>query len=189
MIDKIEQYAALKFGDDKQAAAEFIEGFTKEAGILDGMLGAATGQPVPSGKPDIPPRAPDTLQHTILKGMGTSLGQGLGGLAITGSLTGLGTMYNKVHNMALHSKFLQALERAYQSNRILKEAPREKVMQYAETIFRFAPNISTDSNILSSVLANAIHGEGIYPDTIKMLTDIEDKYMGNSGFNPKMYSK
>lgn len=178
----------LKFAGDEAAVAEFVEGFKKEANFVDGMLGAAVGQPTPDPKKGLG-RPADTLQHTILKGMGTSFGAGIGGMLVTSAITGAGTLYNSVHNKALHSKFLQALYRAVESNTILKQAPREKVSQYAETIFRFAPNISTDSNILSSVLANAIHGEGIYPDTIKMLTDIEAKYMDNSGFNPKTYSK
>ncbi len=187
MIDKIEQYAMLKFAGDKEAVAEFIAGFTehtKEAGIFDTMLSTPVGQAAKGAV-----READTMQHTILKGMGGTIGQGVGSLLVTAGIASAGNMVNSVKGMALHSKFLQSLERAYQTNRILKEAPKEKVLQYAETIFRFAPNISTDSNILSSVLANAIHGEGIYPDTIKMLTDIEAKYLDNSSFNPKMYSK
>ncbi len=187
MIDKIEQYAMLKFAGDKEAVAEFLEGFSKEASFLGGMLNAPVGQPIDPKKLGL--KEPDTLQHTIIKGIGGTLGQGIGNLAVTAGIAGAGNLFNSVKGMKLHSQFLQALEKAYQTNRILKEADKEKVLQYAETIFRFAPNISTDSNILSSVLANAIHGEGIYPDTIKMLTDIEAKYMDNSAFNPKMYSK
>jgi hypothetical protein len=187
MIENIEKYAKLKFPNDDQAVAEFIEGFTaftKEAGFLDGMLNQPTGQSSKGAA-----READTIQHTILKGIGSTLGSGIGNLMVTAGIATAGNMVGSVKNMALHSKFLQALERAYQSNRIIAAEPKEKVLQYAETIFRFAPNIATDSNILSSVLANAIHGEGIYPDTIKMLTDIEAKYLDNSGFNPKTYSK
>lgn len=177
MIDKIEQYASLKFGDDKEAIAEFVAGFTKEASMLESMLKSKTDN------------KGENIQTTVLKGIGSTVGQGVGNLLVTAGIASAGGMINSVKGMALHSKFLQALERAYQTNTILKQAPKEKVLQYAETIFKFAPNISTDSNILSSVLANAIHGEGIYPDTIKMLTDIESRYAENTSFNPKTYSK
>lgn len=187
MIDqnKIKEYALLKFAGDEKATEEFVEGFMKESGILDKALASAT-----SGGFDIQKggKHPDTLAQTINKGFGSSMGQGLGSLAIAAGTASIGSMYNRVHGMALHSKFLQALERAYQGNRILKESSKEKVLQYAETVFKFAPNVATDSNLLSSILANAIHGDGIDPMTIKTLTELEGRYSDNTTFNPKTYS-
>lgn len=185
MIDpnKIRQYGMLKFAGDKQAVEHFVDGFMKEAGLMD-ILSTATGGG--SGQGGIRPA--DTLGQTITKGFGSSMGQGLGSLAVSMGTTSVGSLYNSVKGAALHSKFLQALERAYQGNRILKESPKEKVLQYAETIFKFAPNVATDSNLLSSILANAIHGDGIDPMTIKTLTDLEKVHEGNVTFNPKNYT-
>lgn len=189
MLDKVEQIAMIKFAGDKEAVDHFMDGFIKEAGILDSMLSRPVSQITPASNPSGKDRLPDTLGQTITRGIGQSFGQGLGTLAVTAGVTSVGSLFRSVNNMALHSKFLQSLERAYQGNRILKEADREKVMQYAETIFKFAPHVATDSNILSSVLANAIHGEGIYPDTIKMLVDLEGKFTDNATFSPKQYSR
>lgn len=184
MIDKIEQYAMLKFAGDKEACAQFVEGFTKKANFLTTMLNQSTSPASAGGS-----KPAETFQHSIFKGMGGALGQGLGGLAVTAGVTSVGSLIGSVQNAALHSKFLQALERACQSNRILRDNPRERVLQYAETIFKFAPNLATDSNVLGSIVANAIQGEGVYPDTIKMITDIESRYVENKSFNPKTYSK
>lgn len=188
MLDKVEQIAMIKCAGDKTAVAHFMDAFVKEAGILDKMLNQPVGQPVPGAHKDMT-RQPDTLGHTIARGIGQSFGQGLGNLAVTAGVSSVGSLYRSVNNMALHGKFLQALERAYQGNRILKEADKEKVMQYAETVFKFAPNVATDSNLLSSILANAIHGEGIDPMTIKTLTDLEGKFTDNATFSPKQYSR
>lgn len=185
MLDKVEQIAMIKFAGDKTAVAHFMDGFTKEAGVLDRMLNTPTGQPTAFDKT----KSPDTLGNTITRGIGQSFGQGLGNLAVTAGVSSVGSLYRSVNNTMLHSKFLQALERAYQGNRILKEADKEKVLQYAETVFKFAPNVATDANLLSSILANAIHGEGIDPMTIKTLTDLEGKFTDNATFSPKQYSR
>jgi hypothetical protein len=185
--EKIVEYAMEKFAGDQEACEAFIDGFMKEASandVLKSFLNAHTSAGTTQGNV----RPPETMGHTIARGVGNSMGQGLGSLAVGLGATAAGSMFNVAKNMALHSKFLQALEQAYKTNRILAQEDREKVLRYAETIFKFAPNIATDANILSSVLANAIHGEGIYPDTIKMLTDIEARYSGNTTFNPKSYT-
>ena len=47
MIDNIEKYAELKFGSDKEAIADFIEGFAahvKEANFLEDMVAIARKQ-------------------------------------------------------------------------------------------------------------------------------------------------
>ena len=185
MLDKVEQIAMIKFAGDKTAVSHFMDGFVKEAGLLDKMLGAPVGQPAAIGKT----READTLGQTITRGIGQSFGQGLGNLAVTAGVTSVGSLYRSVHNMALHDKFRQALYRAVEGNRILREADKDKVIQYGETVFKFAPNVATDSNLLSSILANAIHGEGIDPMTIKTLTDLEGKFTDNATFSPKQYSR
>jgi hypothetical protein len=194
MLDKVEQIAMIKFAGDETAVAHFMDGFVKEAasnqpGFFEKMFNAPTGQVTPGANPNARDRQPDTLGHTLIRGIGQSLGQGIGTLAVTAGVSSVGSLYRSVNNSMLHSKFLQALERAYQGNRILRESDREKVQQYAETVFKFAPNVATDSNLLSSILANAIHGEGIDPMTIKTLTDLEGKFTDNTTFSPKQYSR
>jgi hypothetical protein len=187
MLEKVRQMGMLKFAGDQKACDVFVESFAghlKEAGMLDGMLNLPTGQSSSANQA----RQADTAAHAITKGLSTSLGQGLGGLVMSLGTTTAGTLYNTVRNQALHSKFLQALERAYRNNRILTESPKEKVLQYAETIFKFAPNVATDSNLLTSILTNAIHGDGIDPMTIKTLTELEGRFTDNTTFNPKSYS-
>jgi hypothetical protein len=177
MLDLIKQYAMEKYAGDETAVAEFVEGFSKEAGSMSSFLGKQIGG---AGKSE-------NVGDSLLKGFTSQMGKSLGGMAMGLGATGLGTLYNSAKEMNLHGIFLQALERAVQSNRILKESPKEKVLHYANTIFKFAPNVATDSNLLSAILANAIHGDGIDPMTIKTLTELEGRYRDNTSFSPKTY--
>ena len=97
--------------------------------------------------------------------IGEAAGKGLMGIGLGLGLHGLNAATSHVANMGLHSDFLKALTHAVQSNPVLKNADEAKVLQYGETIFKFAPHIAGDANLLSSILANAVHGEGIDPMT------------------------
>lgn len=162
-----------KFAGDTNAVKEFVEGFAKAASFLSASRGSGTNT--------------KSMGDEVVLGMGEAIGKGMGSLGLALGATAIGTLYGAAKDMNLHNLFLKALERAVNSNTILKEASKERVIQYAETIFKFAPNVATDANLLSSILANAVHGEGIDPMTIKTLTELESKYKDNRSFSPKTY--
>jgi hypothetical protein len=168
-LNKVYQLGLEKFAGDQKQAVEFVEGFAKEAGFMDVLKGNADGN-----RGFIP---------SIMEGAG----KGLGGALVSGVVGALGSAATSIGNGSLHNKFMMALEHAINTNPLLKSAKREKVIQYAESIFKFAPHVSTDTNILSSILANAVHGEGIDPLTIKTLVDLESKFKDNTTFSPKSY--
>lgn len=176
MIDlhKVYQLGLEKFAGDQKLATEFVEGFVKEAGLpsMSELFYSKSGDGRTSG-----------MLGSILDGAG----KGLGGALVSGAVGILGSAASSINNGSLHNKFMVALEHAIHTNPILKNAKREKVIQYAESIFRFAPRVAGDTNLLSSILANAIHGEGIDPLTIKTLVDLESKFKDNTTFNPKSY--
>lgn len=172
MLEKIKELGLEKFAGDETQANAFVEGFTKE--ILEK---SAAGHHV-SG--------PDALKEFV-NGFAGNVGKGFGGLVVSTGVTALANAFGATASSLTRTKFLKALEQAIASNRLLQEAPKAKVIQYAETIHKFAPQVSTDPNLLSSVLANAIHGEGVDPQTIKSLTDLEGRFRENSSFTPKTY--
>lgn len=187
MFEQVKQYAMEKFAGDESAVADFMDSFskevmTKEAAKYIDDANKTLGNRIVGGSSH-----QETTVDNMLKGFTGEMGKSLGGMAIGLGATALGTLYNSARDMNLYGKHLQALLRAYEANPILKETPKEKVKQYAETIFKFAPNVATDSNLLSSILANAIHGEGIDPMTIKTLTELEASYKKNTTFSPKTY--
>jgi hypothetical protein len=198
MLEQVKQLAMEKFTGDAAQADAFVNSFVKEAMATKGPAGP-TGRPY--GSPYTNPAAvihgsptgggsklnKDSLKGSMLMGLGGELGKGLGGLLISGGVAGIGAAARMINNDSLHTKFLSALERAISSNRILRESNKEKVHQYAETVFRFAPNVSTDTNILTSVLTNAIHGESMDPATLKMLVELEGRVSDNNSFSPKTY--
>lgn len=172
MLNKIAQLGLEKFAGDQKLASEFVRGFVKEAlsmpqagSLGHHMLGEASG------------------------GLASAIGKGLGATGVALGIAGIGAAVNAVSSSSLHTKFLTALESAVQKNTVLRQADPERVHQYAETIFKFAPNVATDPNLLSSILANAIHGDGIDPMTIRTLSDLEGRYSENKSnvFSPKKY--
>lgn len=172
MLNKIAQVALEKFDGDAQLAGEFVKGFVKQA------LSMPT---------------PGSLGHRMVGeaagGLASAFGKGLGATGVALGLAGVSAAVNAVSAGSLHTKFLESLESAVQKNVVLRQADPDKVHQYAETVFKFAPNVATDPNLLSSILANAIHGDGIDPMTIRTLSDLEGRYTENKSniFSPKKY--
>jgi hypothetical protein len=186
MLNEVQEYAMEKFAGDISQVKDFMDGFIKEAAPVSPLS--------PSGRnPDLEQEKFDFEQRnkgpygSLRNGFMGEAGKGLGGLLLSLGIGGAGVLYKKINRGNLHVQFLASLEKAIAGNHIIHEAPRDKVMQYANTLFRFAPNVSTDVNVLTAVLTNAIHGDGIDPMTIKTLTDLEGRYAENDSFSPKTY--
>lgn len=189
MLEQLHKCAMEVCGNDETLLGHFYDGFLKSAGAPDfyqswlnsgAALGAGAGAVSGGSK----------LVGNFQKGLMEAFGKGAAGLGIGLGVHGISTAARSINDASLHTKFLSALEKAMSSNVVLKDADKQKVAQYAETVFKFAPHVATDSNLLSSILANAIHGEGIDPMTIKTLGDLEARYLENrSGnlFSPKAY--
>jgi hypothetical protein len=184
MLNKVRQYAMEKFAGDKNLAEDFVKGFAKEA--MSTPRPQTMAQELKDAATHMERKTKDGL-GPARSGFMNEVGKGMGNLVLTLGIAGVGKVYNNISMDRLHTKFLAALEKAIQSNHLIGEADRSKVMQYANTLFKFAPNIATDVNVLTSVLSNAIHGEGIDPATIKALTDIEGRFAENDSFSPKTY--
>lgn len=170
-VELIKLAAAEHYGE--KDAADFVRGVTetleKDAGVMDSVANWANGQ---SG----------TIGNTFSEGVGRALGTGLVGGVIGLASSAAGSIGGQIDRL----KFLKALEQAIQINRVLQSEDKAKVMSYANTVYKFAPHVACDPNILASVLAGTIHGEGIDPTTIKMLVEMENKYAqtkGVGGFN------
>lgn len=158
-----------KYAGDTEKAKEFTIGFMKEAA-----------------------RVPLTFSGEMFKGMAGGLGAGVAGLGLGLAIHGVSSAFNSASTANLHAKFQKALETAIRSNTLLEHADRSKINSYAETVFKFAPHVAIDVNMLSSILANAVHGEGLDPMTIRTLTDLEARVQEtrkNSLFSPKAYTK
>jgi hypothetical protein len=193
MLDNIKAYALEKYAGDEAAADEFVNGFVNQV-VLKKMEKSATDvntlfDNIKSiGKGIYGVRASkDTFGGSLMQGVGQAVGKGLGSALMFAGAAGLGSAASIVANNNLHTKFLSSLEKAISSNRIIREANKDRVRQYAETVFKFAPNVAADANLLSAILANAIHGEGIDPMTIKTLTELESRYRDNTAVNPKTF--
>lgn len=154
----------------------FMEGFEKQAAGYDFLTKALPVAAEAAGgflaKSDWP---------SAVAKVGIGLAGGLVGALI---IKGLNSSGGYLSNNTLKSKFDFALTQVKNNNKIVKNANPVKVQSYANTLFTFAPNVASDPNLLSSLLANAILGEGVDPITIKSITDLEGRYKENHASSP-----
>lgn len=124
-------------------------------------------------------------------GMGGTLGSrlaagaGAGAVMVGGSLAadaikGLASMaVNKVGQMygasSTRSAYEQAFRTALDSSEILQN-DKEKAKHMADTIFGFAPTVAGDANLLTNILTNSIHGDSMDLQTVRAVTELEEKY-------------
>lgn len=88
------------------------------------------------------------------------------------------------------SKFDKVLAEVLQTNEMLKGADPAKIQSIAQSIFRLAPHVATDPNLLSTVLQNQINNSSGFDLKIgRELVDIEDKIRNrnNLGLKPKEF--
>lgn len=173
---ELRKKAEKLFPSDEKSSNQYVDGFiTKVASILDKSFGE------------------HTLGDSFMaRGVAQAAGKALvGGVAAAGFATLMGAV-NAVKSHALYNKYLQALDEATKASPILRSADKQKLLSFGNTIFKFAPHVATDSNVLETVMTNAIHGNSLDPMTIKMLTELEGRYSESKGkagtmFNPKSW--
>lgn len=168
VLEIVREEAGKRFSTEAEIDA-FMDGFEKQAGFGLFNSGAITQL---MGNPKV--------QEAAAKA-GFGLAAGLVGAAVVKGFNFSGAA---ITNNTLKSKFESSLTFVSNNNKIVKNANPTKVKSYANTLFSFAPNVSSDPNLLSSLLANAVLGEGIDPMTIKAITDLEGRYTENIAPKP-----
>lgn len=162
------------YPSDEKKSNEFVEGFiSKVANMLTDKLDQ------------------DSMVGNFLgRGLAQNVGKAIAGGVVGAGFASLMGAVNVVKSHALYNKFLQALDEASKTNAVLRASDKRKLVNFGNTIFKFAPHVATDSNMLAHVLSNAIHSDSLDAMTIRMLGDLESRYQtnrGESNFNPKMW--
>ncbi len=191
----LKKLAMEQHGLSEEEAGYMIEGFVKEAALGDKIDAGRLSQPAGGSLPELNYRSIAThtwddknMAGEFATNVAKSLGGGVGSLLLNGAVTGGMKLFNTASHTHEYYKFTQALKRVIETNRLVKNADREKVMSYADTLFKFGPHVASDANLLSQLLSNAIHGEGIDPNTIETVTRLEERYTGKRGFQPKNFT-
>lgn len=110
--------------------------------------------------------------------MGTAA-LGVGGALASGAISGLASMaVNKVSKgfgmSSNRAAYDLALQKAIRNSEILQNDP-QKAKMMGDSIFGFAPTVAADSNVLTNILVNAIHGDSIDLQTIRAVAELEEK--------------
>lgn len=176
-VNQLRAEAQEKMGFTDEQADAFVEGFIKEAGVFDYVT--RSGEKDSNGH----------LGQDIVKGIGDSFGKSIGGgignLAVNSLVGGVANLVGSARSSMLHRTFTESLKTVIENNRIVRNADRNKVMSYAATIYKFAPHVASDVNLLSQLLSNSIHGEGVDPTTIETITRLEERLNKDTSFKPK----
>lgn len=103
---------------------------------------------------------------------------GVGAAALMGAgLIGISKVVNRTVTQPIaYSKFKAAVEQAIQKNQVLQHADKARVHAIADSIFKYAPNAGADANLLSSILSNAVMMDGIDPQVVQSLVNLEKTY-------------
>lgn len=179
MLEKIKELGLEKFAGNEELADQFVAGFIahvmieKEAQEVEQLQKEAAG-----------PQQQD-ITADYLKGMATEAGKSSAGFVSNMAVNALIGGYRTVVDQFRYQRFLKALHQAIANSHVLREHDNKKVLKYADTIYRFAPMVAVDPNLLQSVLTNAVLGDGIDLMTIKSLTDLQGRYRENGAMNPK----
>lgn len=109
------------------------------------------------------------------------LGVGAGLIAATKAVGAISRQIDK-------NKFEAAYRQALSTNKMLDGEDPVKLRSLADTIFRLAPHVACDPNLLSTVLQEQIKNfNGMTTQKARELVDLEDKISGRSSnsFKPK----
>ena len=109
------------------------------------------------------------------------LGVGAGLIAATKAVGAISRQIDK-------NKFEAAYRQALSTNKMLDGIDPVKLRSLADTIFRLAPTVACDPNLLSTTLQAQIHdAQGMSTKVARELVDLEDKISGRSSnsFKPK----
>lgn len=174
-VNQLRAEAKEQMGFTDEQADAFVEGFIKEASV---------GMPATVGGKE-PWSAATSITHGIVDNFARNIGGGLGNLAVNTLVGGVANLVGSARDSMLHRNFTESLKTVIENNRIVRNADRNKVMSYADTIFRFAPHVASDVNLLSQLLSNSIHGEGVDPTTIETITRLEERLGKDTSFKPK----
>jgi hypothetical protein len=170
-FELIEEIANKRFSGNSEAKDAFMEGFLKEAAVQGAFN---FGTPIGTAIREF------ITNPNVAKPLAT-LGVGmLGAMAAKGVISAIGARANS----QARARFESALAQAMQGNKLVRSADPQKVKNYAETIYKFAPTVAGDPNLLAYVLANVVQGEGIDVTTIKTLTDLEGRVKDNASPSP-----
>lgn len=108
----------------------------------------------------------------------------LAGLGVGAAASAVGAISKGMNR----GKFETALRLAISRNAVLQHADQERVKSLADSIYATAPTVSTDPNILGQVLANAIRGENLDIQTVKMLAELESRRTQGPGLTVRNFS-
>jgi hypothetical protein len=169
MLEKLRAIAMEKFASTDEVDA-FMEGFEKQAFL---------------GMTEVNSKLVSTDFTRSLGSGAAKVGLGLGAALLGAAIvTGISRGAGAVSSYTLRNKFDLALAQVMSSNKIVKGANPSKAREYGETLFKFAPHVASDPNLLNSILANAVLGEGIDAMTIKTLVELEGRVKENSQVTP-----
>lgn len=164
--------------------------------VAPGLTKSAYVQIVDEMMAHLPQHEEEFEKFAAAGGFGNALAEGAGsaiGKATIAALAGAG-LYG-IHNAmrssdinALRPRFEQALSQIMSGNdsasQMIRSYDKNKVKSFAETIFSYGPHVAADINVLKTLLANALSGDGLDPSTLRSIQELERNRKELSSWKP-----
>lgn len=164
--------------------------------VAPGLTKSAYVQIVDEMMAHLPKHDEEFEKFAAAGGFGNALAEGAGtaiGKVTIAALAGAG-LYG-IHNAmqssdinALRPRFEQALSQIMSgrdsASQMIRSYDKNKVKSFAETIFSYGPHVAADINVLKTLLANALSGDGLDPSTLRSIQELERNRKELSSWKP-----
>ena len=188
--DLLEKSAGEKLTTENEQYLEKVAEELESLILVTGLDKEASGYDFATKAAPAAAQAAGGLMSAIREHAPSSFAKGLG-MAGLGLATGLGALAVAKANRASQGSqnrrdYENALKQAISRSDMLADADQEKLRRFADSVFSFAPSVARDANVLTNVLTNAIHGESLDLQTIRAITELEEKLQKN---NPSILNR
>lgn len=142
------------------------EGMDKQAGVWDsiGRSFKTVGKNSDGLARDIARGAADKATNIAIAG--------LAGLGLHNYLKSR----RNAETIGQFADYQNALATVAGRNERLANENSERLNELGNSIFKFAPTVASDPNVLETVLDNAVQYDGLDPQTVRSLQELEERY-------------
>lgn len=155
---------------------EAVPGLTKQAyeEIVETMM-----KSIPKNEKDFEKfaAAGGGFGQAIAEGAGTALGKATIAALAGAGFMGIRSVMNSSEVNALRPQFERALSQIMtgsdSASQMIRAYDKNKIKSFAETIFAYGPHVAADVNVLKTLLANALSGDGLDPSTLRSIQELE----------------
>lgn len=131
----------------------------------------------------------DTMADQLSDKFAEKFAEGLANVSARKAFEMGGKAFSGMLNKKIPRRNLTFISKLMQTDQILKSRPPERIASHYGTMFRVAPSISLDANVVASFLRESTAFETMSTVTIKSLLDLEKAIAETADRKQQAYGK